>query len=112
MFIFAGCIIAGYQLIFFAFFTKTYAITHIGEKNSLFEKLFKFINLKRASFLGILLLFMGILIYSNILYKWINSDFGQLNQIKNSIVALTLLIIGIQTISSAFMLSIISIRQK
>jgi glycosyltransferase involved in cell wall biosynthesis len=112
MFISSGCIITGYQLIYFAFFTKTYAINHIGEKNSFFEKLFKFINLKRASILGILLLFSGILIYSNILYKWVNSDFGQLDQIKNSIVALTLLIIGIQTISSAFMLSIISIKQK
>ncbi len=112
IFISAGFIITGYQLIFFTFFAKTYAIIHLKEKNLFFEKLYKYITLEKASLFGIFLLIIGIIIYINIFFTWVKSDFGHLNQIKNSIVALTLLIIGIQTISSGFMLSIISIKEK
>ena len=41
--------IIGYQLIIFSIFAKTYAITHLKEKNS-FEKLYKFITLEKAIF--------------------------------------------------------------
>lgn len=112
IFIAAGFIIAGYQLIFFAFFAKTYAIIHLKEKNLFFEKLYKYITLEKASLFGIFLLIIGIIIYINIFFIWVKSDFSNLNQIKNSIVALTLLVTGIQTISSGFMLSIISIKEK
>ena len=112
MFLSAGFIIAGYQLIYFAFFAKTYAITHMGEKNRFFEKLFKYITLEKACLVGVFLLIVGVFIYWHIFHNWISSNFGALNEIKNSIIALTILLIGIQTISSAFMLSIISIREK
>lgn len=112
MFISSGFIIAGYQLIFFAFFAKTYAIIHLKEKNIFFEKLYKYITLEKASLFGIFLFIISIIIYSNIFFTWINSSFGPLNEIKNSVLALTLLVLSIQTISSGFMLSIISIREK
>jgi len=35
-----------------------------------------------------------------------------LNEIKNSIVALTLIVIGIQTVFSSFMISILGIEEK
>lgn len=111
MFFSAGCITTGYQLIYFAFFAKIYSITHMEEKNTFFEKLFKYITLERTCVVGIFLLTCGISIYGYILHNWIFSNFDSLNEIKNSIVALTLLIVGIQTISSAFMLSIVSIKK-
>ena len=111
MFFSSVCIIAGYQLIYFSFFAKTYAITHMEEKSNLFEILFKYITLERACSIGLILLAAGILMFGLIFYGWIHSGFGPLNQIKNSIIALTMLTLGIQTISSAFMLSIISIKK-
>ncbi|MEY2664796.1 MAG: hypothetical protein RIT04_604 [Candidatus Parcubacteria bacterium] len=112
MFLSSGCMIAGYQLIFFALFAKTYAIIHMNERNKTFESLFQHITLERTCLVGSILFIFGLLIYGSIFYKWIDSGFGPLHEIKNSIVALTLLVIGIQTISSAFMLSIVSIKEK
>jgi len=112
MFLFSGCIIAGYQLIYFAFFARIYAITHMQEKDPLFEKLFKYITIEKASILGIIFLIISLFIYLSIFLQWIHSGFSPLNEIKNSIVALTLLVVGIETISSAFMLSIIGIQEK
>ena len=96
----AGCTIIGYQLIYFTFFAKIYAITHLGENNPLFEKLFRYITLEKAGIAGILALIVGIL----------NEIYG--NPVKGPIFGLILLVIGVQTISSAFMLSILAIKEK
>ena len=111
MFLSAALVIVGYQLIIFALFAKTYATTHLGEKNTL-QKLYKHITIEKAGIIGILLAVIGIFIYLTIFVGWIESGFSSLQQVKNSIVALTLIIIGIQTIFSSFMLSILSIKER
>jgi len=112
MFISVLLIIFGYQLIFFSFFAKTYSITHLGEESIAMNRLYKYITIEKASFFGILLFLIGLIIYILIFSKWIKSGFGSLNEIKNSIVALTIITIGIQTIFNSFMLSILGIKEK
>ena len=112
MFVSALLTIIGYQLIFFAFFAKTYSTTHLKEESPALDKLYKYLNLKTGSILGVLLDLAGLIIFIFILIKWISTDFGALNQVKNSILALTLITIGIQTIFSSFMLSILGIKEK
>jgi len=96
----AGCTIIGYQLIYFAFFAKIYAITHLGEINPIFEKLFRYITLEKAGTAGTLALIVGIL------YE----IYGR--SVSGPVFGLILLVIGVQTISSAFMLSILAIKEK
>jgi len=112
MFLSSLLIIIGYQLMFFAIFAKTYAITHLNEKDLLFEKLYKYITIEKAGTTGIILGALGILIFLYIFIKWVGSGFGSLDEVKNSIVALTLIVIGLQTIFSSFMLSILGIEEK
>ena len=106
LFISALLIILGYQLIFFSIFAKTYAITHLGEEVKSISRLYKYLTIEKASIFGILIILSGLIIYLYILIEWISKGFGDLNEIKNSIVALTLLTIGIETIFNSFMLSI------
>ena len=87
-------IITGYELIIFAGFAKIYSITHLEEKDARFEKLFKHITIERAGALGILAIIAGFLVFSN------------------SVLALTFMILGLQTIFSSFMLSILGIKEK
>ncbi len=112
MFLSSLLTIVGYQLIIFSVFAKTYAITHLGENSERMRKLYRLITIEKASVLGILISLVGVIVYIFILFKWINSGFGSLNEIKNSILALTLIVIGMQTILSSFMLSILSIKQE
>lgn len=112
MFIFSVMVILGYQLIAFAGFSKIYAISHLGDRHPLIESLFKKITIERASVLGMVFILAGILVYIFIFVKWFSSGFGELNEIKNSIVALTLLVVGVQTFFSAFMLSTLGIKLK
>lgn len=112
MFFSSALIIIGYQLIVFSAFAKSYAINHLGEKSETMEKLYKLLTIERVSIAGILILLFGALVYVAIITKWIGSGFGSLNEIKNSIAGLTLIIFGVQTVSSSFMLSILSIKEN
>ncbi|MFA6227377.1 MAG: glycosyltransferase family 2 protein [Candidatus Paceibacterota bacterium] len=112
MFLFSVMIILGYQVIFFSAFSRIYAITHLGDPDPFIEKLFKKITIERTGLLGFLIAMIGVLIYIFIFIKWIASGLGSLNEIKNSIIALTFFVIGVQTFFSAFMLSALGIKEK
>ena len=88
-------IVSGYQLVIFSVFAKTYAINHLKENSELMNKLYKYLTIERASIAGIIIIFTGI-------FLWV----------KFPIFALTLAVVGIQTIFSSFMLSILSIKEK
>lgn len=111
MFLSALFIITGYQLIIFALFAKSYAIIHLGD-DPIFNRLYRYVTIEKASIVGIVTVLLGIFIYIKIFLRWTSSGFGALNEVKNSIVALTLIIAGIQTIFSSFMLSILGIKEK
>lgn len=110
MFIAAFLITVGYQLVVFALFAKTYSIIHLKDE-PIFDKFYKYITIEKASMVGILMTLLGLIIYLGICIKWVKTSFGALNEVKNSIVALTLIIVGIQTIFSSFMLSILGIKE-
>ncbi|MEK9135099.1 MAG: glycosyltransferase [Patescibacteria group bacterium] len=111
MFLSALLVIIGYQLIIFALFAKTYAVFHLGDR-PVSGKIYKYITIERASIFGIVITLLGAIIYITIFLKWLNDGFGALQELKNSIIALTLIIAGIQTIFSSFMLSILAIKEK
>jgi Na+/H+-dicarboxylate symporter len=112
MFISALLIISGYLLIVFALFTGTYALTHLGENNERLRRFYKYFTLEKGIVSGLLISLLGILIFGIISYNWIKNGFSPLNEIKNFLVALTLTILGFLTISSSFMLSILSIKER
>lgn len=112
MFISSLFIIIGYQLMIFSAFSKIYSITHLHEKNDFVERMFRLITLERSIVIGSLILLVGLIIYLYIFISWIKSGFGSLNEIKNSILALTMITLGIQTIFSSFILSILGIKEK
>ncbi len=113
MFLSSSLMIIGYQLIIFSVFAKSYSINHLGEKETvLMKNLYKMVTIERASIFGIIIALFGIIIYLMIFFKWMESGFPALDEIKNSIIALTLIVLGVQTIFSSFMLSILGIKEK
>ena len=113
MFLSSLLMIIGFQLIIFSIFAKSYSINHLGEnETTLMKNLYTLITIEKASIFGIFISLIGMLIYFSILLRWIKSGFPALNEIKNSIVALTLIVLGVQTIFSSFMLSILGIKEK
>lgn len=94
-------IIAGYQLIIFSVFAKTYSITHLKENPGFMQKIYKYLTIERASILGIAIILIAILFYFFTPKNW-----------NISMIVFTTAVIGVQTIFSSFMLSILSIKEK
>lgn len=111
IFIFSLMIILGYQLILFSFFSKIYAITHLGDTNKFIESIFRHITIEKTILVGFIITIVGIYLYVSIFKGWVNSGLGSLDEIKESIIGLTLIVFGVQTFFSSFMFSILGIKK-
>lgn len=97
----AGSLLAfiGYQTLFFGLFAK------ILEE----EKLPRFLTLERGATVGAIILIAGLVWTVRLLSLWIRG--GGLPPIEQSIVGLILIVLGLQTFFSSFMLSIVAGRR-
>jgi len=86
--------ISGYQLAIFSLFAKTYSVVHLNEKPGFTEKIYKYITIETASIIGIVAVLAGIILSQN-----------------NPLLSLTIATIGVQTVFSSFMLSILGIKK-
>jgi glycosyltransferase involved in cell wall biosynthesis len=112
----ALAIIVGYQAIQFALFTKIYA-TNAGllPKDPDFDLWFSFFTLERGIFVGIIIFSLGVVYGLVTIWEWRMAGFGQLlvtQTLRSAIPAFLLITLGMQTILSSFIYSILGLRQR
>ncbi|MGB9598431.1 MAG: glycosyltransferase family 2 protein [Minisyncoccales bacterium] len=112
MFIFSLMVLIGYQLIFFALFAKIYSLFLFKEKNKNFEKILKFLTIEKGIFFGLFFILFGLLIYLFVLSEWLKFHFSPLLETKRAIIGFTFISLGVQTIFSSFMLSILLLKKN
>lgn len=104
--------ILGSQIISTGLFAKCYAYTERYEEKDRFINLFlKYFTLERGIYFGGIFFIAGTIISLNILIKWIHAGFGQLYEIRAALLALTLIILGLQAIFSSFFISILLLKK-
>jgi glycosyltransferase involved in cell wall biosynthesis len=102
----------GFQVISLGVYAKVYAFTgHFIERDMLVDKLFKWFNLERGIILGVILFLLGLAVNLAILYQWVTVGFGGQLRVREAVLAMTLIVIGVQTMFSSFFLSILGIRR-
>jgi glycosyltransferase involved in cell wall biosynthesis len=111
--VFASAIcILSYQILNLGVFAHILAIKEGYVKA---EKVFLLVNrhfnLEKGLFLGAGLFLCGFLINLAIFIEWYSSHFGPLYRIRESILAMTLLVIGLQTIFSSFFISLLFLNK-
>lgn len=111
MFIFSLMTIVGYQVIFFGFFAKVYSFTHFKINKDFFEKFFRKFNLEIGLVSSLILFIIPSYIFIKIFLSWTDSHYIDLNQTKLLILALTVMVLSIQSFFSSLMLSILSIKK-
>ncbi len=115
--LYAGAfIIVGYQAVSFGIFTRAYAVQagFLPAKDAL-TKAFKMFSMEFGLVIGVIILFagMGGTFYS--LYQWEQSHFGQLEYSKTLrivIPSVVAIILGLQTVLSSFLISVLSVNKK
>ena len=85
---------------------------HFEVEDKIIKFFSKHFNLEKGIGLGLLVFLIGLSLYLYILIKWAISGFGALEEIRMGILALTLTIIGIQTVFSSFFLSMLGIKRR
>lgn len=102
----------GWQIFSLGLAAKSFAFAINLEQEGKTKTLLRFINLERALLAGSLLFAAGAAMVIYILIRWAANDFGELAQIKTGIFALSLIVIGLQTVFTAFLVSMFQIKYK
>ncbi len=109
-------LLCGYQSIFFAIFTKAFAITEgLLPEDPRFRRLFTFLNLERGLLAGLAGLVAGVVLLAVAFWQWRATGFGDLNYAASMrwvIPGATLTVLGFQTILSGFFISILGLARK
>lgn len=106
------CILC-YQIINLGIYAHTYAIKQRFLKYDSLTLFFqRHFSLERGLILGILLFLLGFVINLFIFIEWFYKNFGPLYRIRESILAMTFLVIGLQTVFSSFFISLLFLKRK
>jgi len=106
------CILS-YQILNLGIYAHTFAIRQgflRYDRLTLFFK--RHFNLERGLILGGIIFLIGISVIAFIFIEWFSRHFGALYRIRESILAMTMLIIGIQTMFSSFFISLLFLERK
>ena len=112
--IFASVIsILSYQILHLGVYAHTFAIRQGFLKYDALTLFFKrHFNLERGIILGGVLFLLGFIMTLFIFVEWFSKDFGALYRIRESILAMTLLVIGLQTVFSSFFISLLFLTRR
>ena len=106
------CILS-YQIMNLGVYAHTFALRQGFLKYDRLTLFFKRnFNLERGILLGGVIFLTGSAILLVIFIEWFSKHFGSLYRIRESILAITLLVIGLQTIFSSFFISLLFLERK
>jgi len=100
-------LIGGLQLLFTGIHIKVYSTIHgYSRQDTLFRQLITYHNLEYELVAGIILILAGLVIGGSIIWNWVAMQFGELTQVVDAILAMTLFIAGLEVVFSAIFLSV------
>jgi len=90
-------VMGGIQVILSGFLMKTYSVIHGYEnKGGIIAPLMQYSSLEKLLVLGAVLFAFGVILGLNIIVRWVAVGFGFLSEISTAIMALVLIVSGIQ----------------
>jgi len=104
-------LVVGTQLLGFGLCARTYAVNHLGDRDPWLERRISQFRLEHGLLSGGGLTLAGIALGGTVVARWIAAGLGSLSQERVTILAATLIIVGIQVFFTSFLLSILSLRR-
>jgi glycosyltransferase involved in cell wall biosynthesis len=109
-------ILCGYQAIFFAIFTKTFAMSEgLIPEDPRLTRFFKIVTLERGLLIAVVAVLIGLALLLAAVNQWRVAHFGRLDYARTMrlvIPGVTLTTLGFQTMLSSFFVSILGMRRK
>ncbi len=102
-----------FQILTLGICAHTYAVRQGFIRYDRLTLFFKqFFTLEKGIAVGLVLFLIGFSINAFIFFEWYSKHFGALHRIRESIVAMTLLVIGLQTVFSSFLINLLFLERK
>jgi glycosyltransferase involved in cell wall biosynthesis len=113
MFVFSALTLVGFQVLLTGFYAKAYAFTHrFAPDDRMIQIFYRSFSLEEWLIAGFLLFLVGLGIDVAIVVQWAGNGFKNLFAVREALLALTLTVLGMQVVFSAFLLSILNINSK
>jgi glycosyltransferase involved in cell wall biosynthesis len=113
MFVASLMTIVGFQVLLTGFYAKAYAFTHrFAPDDRMIQIFYRYFSLEEWLLAGLVVFLIGLGIDGAIFVTWIQHHFRDLFAVREALVALTLMVIGLQLVFSSFLLSILNINSE
>jgi glycosyltransferase involved in cell wall biosynthesis len=113
MFVASLLTIVGFQVLLTGFFAKAYAFTHrFAPDDRMIQRFYRYFSLEEWLLAGLIIFLIGLSIDVAIFATWVEHNFRNIFAVREALLALTLMVIGLQLIFSSFLLSILNINSK
>jgi glycosyltransferase involved in cell wall biosynthesis len=104
--------IVGTQVVALGLCAHAYGTYFMNERDPWFDRMRSRYRLEHGLLLGGGIALLGLIVAAVIVVEWIDRGFGSLGEERLAILALTLVIVGIQVFFSSFLLSILGLRRN
>ena len=105
-------VVVGTQLLGFGLCGRSYAVYQLGDHDPLFERLGTRVHLEHGLLLGLAFMAAGFGLGAVVVGHWFASGLGSLGEERVTILAATLLIVGVQVFFTSFLLSLLGLRRR
>jgi glycosyltransferase involved in cell wall biosynthesis len=105
-------VVVGTQLVGFGLCGRSYAVYQLGDRDPLFERMGERVRLEQGLLLGLAFMVAGIGVGAVVVGHWIASGLGSLAEEQVTVLAATLLIVGVQIFFTSFLLSLLGLRRR
>lgn len=113
MFVASLLTIVGFQVLLTGFYAKAYAYTHrFAPDDVMIQRFYRYFNLEEWLVAGFLVFLVGLAIDAWIFWTWVQHNYRDLFAVRPALLALTLMVIGLQLMFSSFLLSILNINSE
>jgi len=105
--------VTGFQILSLGLQAKTYSWSRrFDRSNPFLERFYKLFKLESGLLLGGLLILAGAVILGSLLFGWVSSDFAPFKRPEWAALAITLIILGSDTIFTSLLISAMSMKKK
>jgi glycosyltransferase involved in cell wall biosynthesis len=108
----SALVIVGTQIIGLGLCGRAYAVYAMGERDRWIERMQGRVRLEHGLLFGLAVASSGLAVGGVVVGIWIRHRFGSLGEEQLAIVAMTLLITGIQIFFTSFLLSLLGLRRR
>jgi glycosyltransferase involved in cell wall biosynthesis len=103
--------IVGTQVLALGLCAHAYGTYYMGDRDPWFDRMRARFHLEHGLLFGGAILLAGLIPAAVIVAKWIDRGFGELSEERLAVLAVTLIVVGIQVFFSSFLLSILGLRR-